>query len=80
MNSFCSVRKHIPNGMMGQIENYALKLAEDINSGKCDLNSINLQQIGQDVLQNCDSGEMMQMADNIGHLLPTLQSLQKGMG
>jgi len=80
MNSFCSVRKHIPNGMMGQIENYALKLANDINSGKCDLNNINLQQIGQDVLQNCDSGEMMQMADNIGQLLPTLQSLQKGLG
>ena len=80
MNSFCSVRKHIPNGMMGQIESYAQKLAEDINSGKCDLSSINLQQIGQDVLQNCDSDEMMAMADNIGNLLPTLQSLQKGMG
>lgn len=80
MNSFSSVRKHIPSGMMGQIENYAFKLAEDINSGKCDLNSINLQQIGQDVLQNCDSKEMMAMADNIGELLPTLQNLRSTMG
>lgn len=79
MSSFSSVRKHIPTGMMGQIESYALRLAEDINNGKCDLNNINLQQIGQDVLQNCDSNEMMAMADNIQDLIPTLQNLRTTM-
>ena len=79
MNSFCRVQKHIPNGLMGRIEDYAFKLANDISSGTCDLSNLNLNQIGQDVLSGCDTNEMSALANNINELLPTLNSLRSGL-
>ena len=79
MNSFCRVQKNIPSGLMGRIENYAYKLANNISSGSCDISDINLNQIGQEVLSGCDTSEMSQLANNINELLPTLNTLKSGM-
>jgi len=79
MNSFARVTKHIPTSMMHQIEHYAESLAGDIYSGKCDLGSIDLQRIGEDVIGNCNPADMAALASNIGEILPTLHSLRAGL-
>lgn len=75
INGLCRVQEHIPKNMMSQIEKYAMRLADDINQGKCDLASMDLQQIGQDVLANCDSMDAGALAENVHQLIPSLQSL-----
>jgi hypothetical protein len=79
MNSFARVAKHIPGTMMSQIEHYADAITKDISSGKCDLGSLDLQRIGQDVLASCKPGDMAALANNIGEILPTLTSLRAGL-
>jgi len=64
---------------MGKIENIANRLADDIMNGRADLGSMNLSDIGQEVLSQVDEGEINQFASNIDNLIPALQSFQKGM-
>lgn len=77
LNGFAAVGENIPSNMMGRIETIANKLADDIVNGRADLSSMNLSDIGQEVLSQCDESDMNKFADNIDNLLPALQSFQK---
>ncbi len=77
LNGFAAVGENIPTNMMGRIENIANKLADDIVNGRADLSSMNLSDIGQEVLSQCDEADMSKFANNIDNLLPALQSFQK---
>tara|TARA_B110001450_G_scaffold256652_1_gene287993 strand:+ start:3084 stop:4145 length:1062 start_codon:yes stop_codon:yes gene_type:complete len=79
LTSFSTVVDAIPTGMMGRIEDMANKLADDIVSGKTDMASVNLNDIGQQVLSQCNEGEMDKFAGNINNLLPALQAFQTQM-
>lgn len=79
LNGYATVGESIPTNMMGKIENLANKLANDIVNGRTDLSSMNLNDIGQEVLSQCDESDMSKFADNIENLLPALQSFQKGV-
>ena len=79
LNNFSTVVDAIPTGMMGRIEDMASKLANDIVSGKTDMASVNLNDIGQQVLSQCNEGEMDKFAGNINTLLPALQAFQTQM-
>tara|TARA_Y100000746_G_scaffold232200_1_gene248274 strand:+ start:953 stop:1957 length:1005 start_codon:yes stop_codon:yes gene_type:complete len=79
LNGYSAVNDNIPKNMMGKIENIANRLADDIMNGRADLGSMNLSDIGQEVLSQVDEGEINQFASNIDNLIPALQSFQKGM-
>lgn len=79
LNSYSSVGKNIPVKMMGRIENMASKLADEIVSGKRDLGSMDLNDIGQQVLSGCDQEDMNSFAENIEQLLPAIQGFQNNI-
>ena len=56
------------------IKNMASKLADDIVAGRTDMASVNLSDVGQQVLVGCNEEDMTQFAQNINQLLPALQS------
>lgn len=79
MNSYAAVDDHIPRQMMGRIEHMANQIAGDIVAGKADLSSLDLTDIGQQVLAGCSESDMSQFAANIDQLLPAIQAIHKGM-
>lgn len=79
LNGFATVTENIPSDMMGRIESMANKLADDIVSGKTDMGSVNLQDIGEQVLSGCNEEDMSQFANNIDKLMPALQQFQSKM-
>tara|TARA_B110000008_G_scaffold208288_1_gene207117 strand:+ start:1305 stop:2315 length:1011 start_codon:yes stop_codon:yes gene_type:complete len=79
MNGYSTVNENIPTNMMGRIESMANRLAEDIVHGRADLSSMNLTDIGQEVLSQCDEQDMNKFASNINNLIPALQSFQRNV-
>ena len=79
MFNYMGVHTSIPDKMMGRIESTAHKLAGDIAMGKADLSTLNLSEIGQSVLEGCDTSDMEQFTQNMGNLLPVLQNLQENV-
>ena len=77
LNGFSTVGSTIPPKMMGRIEDMANKLANDIVNGKQNMESMNLQEIGKQVLAGCDESDMSNFANRIDELLPALQNLQQ---
>lgn len=77
LSGFVKVRSKMPRKVMGQIEKYAMKLADDIQAGKCDLANLELEKIGRDVLAGCNSEDMNSLAMNLGEILPSLQALHQ---
>lgn len=80
LNGYSAVGENIPSQMMGKIENIATRLADDIVHGRKDFSSLNLSDIGQQVLSQCDENDMTQFANNIDNLLPALQSFSSAQG
>ena len=78
--SFAGVQSSIPANMMSRIENTAHRIAGEIACGKTDLGSLNLAQLGQSVLEGCDTSDVQQLASGMDSLLPMLQTLHKGAG
>ena len=78
LNGYATVGNSIPSKMMGKIEDLASKLADDIVNGKTDMSSMNLANIGQQVLAGCDESDMNKFASNIEDIIPALQNFQKG--
>ena len=79
LNSFSGMQGTIPPNMMNRIESTAHRIAGEIACGKTDLGSLNLAQLGQTVLEGCDTQDVQQLAQGMGSLLPMLQSLQGSM-
>ena len=77
INSFATVNGNVPSKVMRNIETTAHKLAGEIACGRADLSTLNLPQIGQSVLENCDVADVESLANNVGSLLPMLQTLQR---
>ena len=78
LNGYSVVDNNIPNQMMSKIENLASKLADDIVNGRSDMSNMNLSEIGQQVLSQCNEEEMSQFANNIENLMPALQQFGNG--
>lgn len=72
INVLTQVHSNVPGQMRGKIEAAAEQLAGQIMAGNLDMSSIDLNQIGQDVLDGCDSEDLSSLAENIGSLLPVL--------
>ncbi len=62
---------------MGRIEDVANKLADDIVAGRTDMASVNLSDIGQQVLAECNEDDVSKFANNIEELLPALQNFHR---
>ena len=76
LNSLTAVQDGIPANMMKTIESKAQALASEIALGKTDMSKINLADLGQSVLEQCDIADVESMATNMSSLLPMLQGLQ----
>ena len=70
--SYATVGSAIPSRMMTRIEDLAGKLAEDIVSGKKDMSTVDLNDIGQQVLSGCAPEDMQKFAGNLDELLPVI--------
>lgn len=70
--SYATVGNAIPSRMMTRIEDLAGKLAEDIVSGKKDMSTVDLNDIGQQVLSGCAPEDMQKFAGNLDELLPVI--------
>jgi hypothetical protein len=79
MHSFAGVQTGIPSNMMSKIESTAHKLAGEIATGKTDMSSLNIADIGRSVLQDVDPSDMESFSANMGSLLPMLGNLQCGL-
>lgn len=76
--SYATVGNAIPQRMMSRIEDLASKLADDIVSGKKDMNQIDLNDIGQQVLSGCNPDDMQKFAGNLDDLLPVISKFATG--
>jgi hypothetical protein len=73
--SLSTMHSNIPLPMMQGIENIANKLVADINSGKADLSSLNVEAIGQQVLSGVSREDMNEFARNMNKILPAMQKM-----
>lgn len=78
INVLVKVNANLPNQMRNRIEKAAETLAEKIVSGDASLNSLDLNQIGLDVLNGYDSNDLSSLAENISSLIPVISNI-KGM-
>jgi hypothetical protein len=65
----------IPDGMMRGIEQVASKLASDLQAGKADLASLDLESIGQSVLNGASQADVSAFAANLDKILPALDRM-----
>ena len=72
INILSQVHGSVPVNMRHKIEETAQKLASQILSGNVDLASIDIGQIGNDVLEGCDPSDLTELANKVGSLLPEL--------
>lgn len=79
MNSYSRISSNIPTGVMSRIENMATKLAGELQTGSVTMETLNLQQIGEQVLSTCDASDLTQLSGNLGELLPVLSNMAPGV-
>lgn len=70
--SYAAVGNAIPQRMMTRIEDLAGKIADDIVTGKKDMSSVDLTEIGHQVLAGCSPEDMQKFAGNLDELLPVI--------
>jgi hypothetical protein len=63
--------------MFQKIETYAAQLAEDIVSGKKKMNNLDIEKIGQSVLNDCSEEDINAFTNNMNKILPALTKLSK---
>lgn len=73
--SLSTMHSNIPLPMMQGIEDVANKLVADINSGKTDLSSLNVEAIGQQVLSGVSQADMNEFAKNMNKIIPAMQNM-----
>jgi hypothetical protein len=71
----CNIESNVPAPMMKGIESVAMKLADDITSGKTNFADLDLESIGQQVLTNVDPSQIASFAGNIDKLMPLLSQM-----
>lgn len=72
LNVLAQVHTSVPLQMRDRITEVAGQLATDILEGHRDITTIDLNQMGKDVLEGCNSEDLSSLADQIGSLLPVL--------
>jgi hypothetical protein len=78
IGSLCTMKNAIPTNMMSGIERVASSLVRDINSGKMDFASLDVEKIGEQVLQGVGEGDVNDFASSLDKILPALQSMGGG--
>lgn len=79
LNGYARISSNIPTGVMSRIETMASKLASDLQSGSVTMETLNLQNIGEQVLSDCDANDLSKLSGNINELLPVLSQMAPGM-
>ena len=80
IGSLSTMKNAIPTNMMSGIERVASSLVRDINSGKMDFASLDVEKIGEQVLQGVGEGDVNDFANSLDKILPALQSMGGGIG
>ena len=63
---------NVPSGMLGKIESMATGIASKMESGEMTMQDLNLQELGQSVMQNIDKAELESFAGNMaGNMVKT---------
>lgn len=78
IGGLCTMKNAIPSNMMSGIERVASSLVRDINSGKMDFASLDVEKIGEQVLQGVGEGDVNDFANSLDKILPALQSMGGG--
>jgi hypothetical protein len=78
IGSLCTMKNAIPTNMMSGIERVASSLVRDINSGKMDFASLDVEKIGEQVLRGVGEGDVNDFANSLDKILPALQSMGGG--
>jgi len=78
IGSLCTMKNAIPTNMMSGIERVASSLVRDINSGKMDFASLDVEKIGEQVLRGVGEGDVNDFAKSLDKILPALQSMGGG--
>lgn len=73
------LQRSLPPNMLKHIESHAAGLATQIDEGSVDIASIDMARMGESVLGSCTETDMTQLSNNIGTLLPTLNTLAASM-
>ena len=76
---FGVVRDGIPAGVMSSIEEQARGVIEQIQSGGASLESLDINAIGEAVLQQCSAADMSELAANMPAMIPQLVALSTDM-
>ena len=71
---------NVPSGMMGTIESMATGIASKMESGEMTMQDLNLQDLGQSVMQNIDKGELESFAGNMAGNMGDINSMYGMLG
>lgn len=74
--TMATMESAIPAPMMRGIESVANRLVMDMQNGTTDLASLNMENIGQEVLNGVSQSDMSAFANNIDKILPVIQGLR----
>ena len=77
--SLAKVKGAIPGNMMRCLEEHASKISRDIAQGNMSMQDLDMQQLGQQVLAECNIEDMSALANNVESLLPTLLALRQDL-
>lgn len=73
MKNLVTMDDSIPDNMMRGIEAVANRLVKDLNNGTCDLATLDLEGIGQQVISKVSDADMGTFAANIDKIIPALE-------
>lgn len=78
MRNLITMDDSIPRDMMNGIETVASRIINDLNNGTCDLASLDLEGIGQQVISRVSDTDMSTFAANIDKIMPALERAHRG--
>lgn len=73
-NVLFRIHQSVPTQMRNCIEGTAQRIAAEILNGNTSFDDLDLSAIGQEVMGQCQAEDLSSLADNLGSLLPMLQS------
>lgn len=76
INVLVRVNHNVPDKMRNRIEQAAETLAGSIMNGNKSLADLDLNQIGLDVLDDCEADDLSNLADNISVMIPSLVKMK----
>ena len=73
--NLCVMNQAIPSNMMRGIERVASQLMSGIQDGSTDLANLDVEKIGQQVLNDVAEDDVGEFAKNLDNILPALQGM-----